>query len=179
MNGIFEKSVKTKHAAIKIHRLLQCAWDNTKFSGSQTFEINYNSWHCRWFEWYRRKCSLCVWHSVSRLSAVSVCCSQIASLLWKMVNSLEQRIFLVMQFHHLEHSVVATRRSFQRKFNVTKEPKNKTRKYLFEKFQWIGNVKDKRSGNVGLPGTAIIDGNDQLLHQMIQQWPQLMIYIQR
>jgi len=41
MAGIFEKSEKkTKRAAIEMHRLLQYAWDNSKFSGRQTFEIS-------------------------------------------------------------------------------------------------------------------------------------------
>ena len=42
MTGIFQKSIKTKRATIEMHRLLQCAWENTKFSGRQIFEISYN-----------------------------------------------------------------------------------------------------------------------------------------
>ena len=31
MTGIFEKSIKTKRAAVEIQRLLQYAWENSKF----------------------------------------------------------------------------------------------------------------------------------------------------
>ena len=31
MSGVFEKSIKTKRAAVEIHRLLQYTWDNSKF----------------------------------------------------------------------------------------------------------------------------------------------------
>ena len=58
-------------------------------------------------------------------------------------------IFLVWEFHRLEHTVVATRQSFQRKFNIIKEPKNDAIKELFEKFKRTGNVKDGYAGNVG------------------------------
>ncbi|XP_055928131.1 uncharacterized protein LOC129959338 [Argiope bruennichi] len=86
-----------------------------------------------------------------------------------MVYFLEQRIFLVMEFHRLEHSVVATRRSCHRKFNVTKGPKRDTIKNLFEKFQRTGNVKDDRAGKVGRKRTATTKDNAQLVQQVIQQ----------
>lgn len=92
-----------------------------------------------------------------------------------MVYSLEQRIFLVLEFHRLEHSVVATRRSFQRKFNVTKGPKSDTIKDLFEKFQRTGNVQDERAGKVGRPRTATTEGNAQLVQQVIQQRPRVSV----
>ena len=76
-----------------------------------------------------------------------------------MVYSLDQRIFLVLEFHRLEHSVVAAIRSFQRKFDVRKEAKKDTKKGLFEKFQRTGNVKDNCAGNVGRPLTATTEGN--------------------
>ena len=83
-----------------------------------------------------------------------------------MVYSLEQRIFLVFEFHRLEHSVVATR---QRKFNVIKEPKSDTIKDLLEKFQQTGNVKDKHAGNVGRPRTETTKRNVQQIQELVQQ----------
>lgn len=85
-----------------------------------------------------------------------------------MVYYLEQRIFLVLEFHRLEHSVVATRRSFQWKFNVIKGPKSDTIKDLFEKFQRTRKVKDERAGKVGRPRTATTEGIAQLVQQAIQ-----------
>ena len=96
-----------------------------------------NRWRFRQFKRYRRRCSLWVLHSLSCLSTVSVCCSQIANLLWKkMVYSIQQRIFLLLEFHRLEQSIVASRRSFQRKLNVIIGPKSNTIEYLFENADW-------------------------------------------
>ncbi|GBL80113.1 hypothetical protein AVEN_29107-1 [Araneus ventricosus] len=49
-----------------------------------------------------------------------------------MVLSLEQRIFLVLEYHRLEHSSVQTRRSFQRRFDVRRGPSDNAIKALFE-----------------------------------------------
>ena len=49
MPGVFEKSIKTKRAAIEIDRLLQYAWDNSKFSSRQILKlvISFNNrWRC-------------------------------------------------------------------------------------------------------------------------------------
>ncbi|GFQ64650.1 hypothetical protein TNCT_194501 [Trichonephila clavata] len=71
-----------------------------------------------------------------------------------MVYLLEQRIF-VLEFHHLDHSFAATRRSFQRKFIVRNGLTNSTIKALFEKLQRIGNVNDDRAENAGHPIVTI------------------------
>lgn len=42
MTGMFGKSIKTNRAAMEMHRVLQCAWDGSKFSGGQAFEVGYN-----------------------------------------------------------------------------------------------------------------------------------------
>ena len=99
---------------------------------------------------------------------LQVCCE-------KMVYFLEERIFLVLEFYPLEHSVAATRRNFQRKFNVTKGRKSDTIKDLFEKFQGTRNVKDKRVGNVGRLRTATTDGSAQLVQQVILQRPRVFV----
>jgi len=87
-----------------------------------------------------------------------------------MVYSLEQRIFLVLEFHRLEYSVVATRRIFQLKFNVFEGPKTNTIKDLFEKFERTGNVKDERAGKVRRPSRATTEDYAQLVQQVIKQW---------
>ena len=74
----------------------------------------------------------------------------------------------MLEFHILEHSVVALR-SFQRQFNVTKGLKSDTIKDMFEKFNRTGKVKDECAGKVGRPHTATIEGNTQLVQQVIQQ----------
>ena len=69
------------------------------------------------------------------------------------------------EFDCLEQHVVATRRSFQRKLNITIRPKSDTIKDLFKKFRRTGKVKDERAGNVGRPRTAITEGNVQQVFQ--------------
>lgn len=67
----------------------------------------------------------------------------------KMVYSLEQRIFLVLEYHRLDHSITQTRRSFQKKFSIAKGPSRNTIISLFEKFEQTGSVNDDRAGNAG------------------------------
>ena len=96
-----------------------------------------------------------------------------------MVYSYEQRIFLVLEFHRLEHNVVPARRSFQRKFNVIKGLKSDTIKDLFEKFQRTGNVKDERAGNVVFPRMANRDCSTKPLKQVTQQRPRVSITLKK
>ena len=88
-----------------------------------------------------------------------------------MVYFLKERIFLVLEFHRLEHNVPATRRSFQQKFNVTKGPKTETITELFAKFQRTGNVNDEKAGNVGRPRSTTTAANAQLVESVIQKQP--------
>ncbi|GBN05194.1 hypothetical protein AVEN_143024-1 [Araneus ventricosus] len=76
-----------------------------------------------------------------------------------MVLSLEQRIFLVLEYHRLEHSCVQTRRSFQRRNDVRSGPSDSAIKALFEKFERTGNVNDDRIGNVDRPRSANTESN--------------------
>ena len=68
----------------------------------------------------------------------------------KMVHSLEQRIFLVIEFHHLDLD-----HSFQRKFKVRNSLVNSIIQALFEKFQRTRNVNADPAGNIGRQSTAI------------------------
>ncbi|GFS38302.1 hypothetical protein TNIN_277351 [Trichonephila inaurata madagascariensis] len=90
-------------------------------------------------------------------------------VLQKMVYSLELRIFLLLQFDHLNHSFVVTRRSFQRKFNVRNEPTKSTMKTLFEKLQRTGRV----SGDMSAPNCSSYGGES--LRKVIQQPPRISI----
>ncbi|GBO12652.1 hypothetical protein AVEN_14405-1 [Araneus ventricosus] len=75
------------------------------------------------------------------------------------MESLEQRIFLVLEYHRLEHSCVQTRRSFQRRFDVRRGPSDNAIKVLFEKFERTGNINDDHTGNVGRPRSAVTESN--------------------
>ncbi|GBM93016.1 hypothetical protein AVEN_219830-1 [Araneus ventricosus] len=79
--------------------------------------------------------------------------------LLKMVLFLEHRIFIVLEYHRMEHSYVQTRRSFQRRFDVRRGSSDNAIKALFEKFERTGNVNDNRIGNVGRPRSAITESN--------------------
>ncbi|GFY16843.1 uncharacterized protein TNCV_4338441 [Trichonephila clavipes] len=73
----------------------------------------------------------------------------------KTMYSIEERIFLVLEYHRLQESPTATRRSFQARFNVPKGPDAKTIRTLFAKFQRTGCVTDDLVGNVGRKQTAV------------------------
>ncbi|GBL88897.1 hypothetical protein AVEN_158996-1 [Araneus ventricosus] len=73
--------------------------------------------------------------------------------------SIEERVFLVLEYHRLERSPMATRFSFQKRFNVPKGPNAKTICKLFAKFKWTGSVDDNRVGNVGPRQTGVIPEN--------------------
>lgn len=68
-----------------------------------------------------------------------------------MFYSLEQPIFLVLEFHWLDHSIFETTRNFQRNFNTTNGSKRDTIEALFEKFYWGGNFND----DLGCPRAEI------------------------
>ncbi|GBM96661.1 hypothetical protein AVEN_29479-1 [Araneus ventricosus] len=76
-----------------------------------------------------------------------------------MILSLEQRIFLVLAYHRLEHSYFQTSHCFQRIFDVRRGQSDDAIKGLFEKFERKRNVNDDRIGNVGLPRSAVTESN--------------------
>ncbi|GBL79126.1 hypothetical protein AVEN_92377-1 [Araneus ventricosus] len=85
--------------------------------------------------------------------------------------SIEQRVFLVLEYHRLKESPTATRRSFQARFNVPKGPDAKTIRMLFAKFQRTGSVTDDLVGNVGRQQTAVTPENVATVSGIIQQNP--------
>ncbi|GBM00765.1 hypothetical protein AVEN_150926-1 [Araneus ventricosus] len=85
--------------------------------------------------------------------------------------SIEQRVFLVLEYHRLERSPMATRRSFQKRFNVPKGPDAKTIRKLFAKFERTGSVDDNRVGNVGPRQIAVTPENIAKVSGMVQQNP--------
>ncbi|GBN34153.1 hypothetical protein AVEN_90431-1 [Araneus ventricosus] len=70
-----------------------------------------------------------------------------------------ERVFLVLEYRRLECSPMATRHSFQKRFNVLKGPDAKTIRKLFAKFKRTGNMDDNRVGNVGLGQTVVAPEN--------------------
>ncbi|GBM04724.1 hypothetical protein AVEN_44854-1 [Araneus ventricosus] len=93
-----------------------------------------------------------------------------------MVLYLEQRIFLVLEYHRLEHNCVQTRRSFQRRFDARRGPSDNAIKALFEKFGRTGNVNDDRIGNVGRPRSAVLESNADAVQQVILQQPRTSVH---
>ncbi|GFW45079.1 uncharacterized protein TNCV_4513931 [Trichonephila clavipes] len=85
--------------------------------------------------------------------------------------SIEERVFLVLEYHRLQESPTATRRSFQARFNVPKEPDAKTIRTRFAKFQRTGSVTDDLVGNVGRKQTAVTPQNVATVSGIIQQKP--------
>lgn len=88
-----------------------------------------------------------------------------------MTYSLEERIFLVLEFHRFGQSVTATRRSFQSKFQVTKGPQPNTIKALYEKFQRTGSVADEKINSVGRHRSVITEANVQIVEETIARSP--------
>ncbi|GBO37362.1 hypothetical protein AVEN_274129-1 [Araneus ventricosus] len=83
-----------------------------------------------------------------------------------MVIFLVQRMFLVLEYQHLEHSCVQTRRSFQRIFLVRIGPLDNAIKALFER---KGNVNDDRIGNVCPPRSAVTESNADAVRLVVRQ----------
>ncbi|GBN37907.1 hypothetical protein AVEN_265073-1 [Araneus ventricosus] len=87
------------------------------------------------------------------------------------MHSIGQRVFLPLEYHRLERSHTATRRSFQKRFNVPKGPDAKTIRKLFAKFERIGSVDDNRVGNVGPRQTVVTPENVAKVSGIVQQNP--------
>ncbi|GBN93228.1 hypothetical protein AVEN_265257-1 [Araneus ventricosus] len=85
--------------------------------------------------------------------------------------SIEQRVFLVLEYHRLERSPTATRRSFQKRFNVPKGADATTIRKLFAKFELTGSVDDNRVGNVGPRQTVATPENVAQVSGIVLQNP--------
>ncbi|GBM80833.1 hypothetical protein AVEN_219580-1 [Araneus ventricosus] len=85
--------------------------------------------------------------------------------------SIEQSVFLVLEYHRLEPSPTATRRSFQKRFNVPNGHDAKTIRKLFAKFERTGSVDDNRVGNVGPKQTVVTPENVAQVSGIVQQNP--------
>ncbi|GBM12634.1 hypothetical protein AVEN_46128-1 [Araneus ventricosus] len=86
--------------------------------------------------------------------------------------SIEQRVFLVLEYHRLERSPTATRRSFQKRCNVVpKGPDAKTIRKLFAKLERTGSLDDNRMGNVGFRQTVVTSENVAKVSGIFQQNP--------
>ncbi|GBL99132.1 hypothetical protein AVEN_64127-1 [Araneus ventricosus] len=82
--------------------------------------------------------------------------------------SIEKRVFLILEYHKLERSPTATRRSFQKRFNVPKGPDAKTIRKLFAKFKRTGRVDDNRVGNAGPRETVVTPENVAKVSGIVQ-----------
>ncbi|KFM70309.1 hypothetical protein X975_19836, partial [Stegodyphus mimosarum] len=82
--------------------------------------------------------------------------------------SVEEHVFIVLKYHQLNHSLTATRRSFQMQFQVTKGPGGKTIHELLKKFQQTGKVADVLVENVGLMHSVVIPENAMRLAAVIE-----------
>ncbi|GBL99160.1 hypothetical protein AVEN_64148-1 [Araneus ventricosus] len=89
--------------------------------------------------------------------------------------SIEQRVSLVLEYHRLRPSPMATRCSFQKRFNVPKRPNAKTIHKIFAKFERTGNVDDNRVGNVGPRQTVVTPENVAKVSGIVQQNPRKIV----
>lgn len=85
--------------------------------------------------------------------------------------SLEERVFIVLEYHRLNHSPIATKRSFQVRFGVQKGPAEKTIRELFKKFQQTGSVTDDLVGNVGPKHSVVTSTNATTIAAAIEKNP--------
>ncbi|GBO27280.1 hypothetical protein AVEN_141539-1 [Araneus ventricosus] len=92
-----------------------------------------------------------------------------------MVFSLEQRIFLVLEYQHVEQSCVQSRRTLQRRFHVRRGSSDNAINAMFEKFERTGNVNDDRIGNIGRPRNAVTESNADTVQQVIRLQPRTSV----
>ena len=85
------------------------------------------------------------------------------------IYSVEQRVFLVLKFHRLEHIVTVTKRKFQKRFNVAKAPVEKTIQMFFVKFKRTGSVADDLVGHVDSRTTVVTPENVVTVFAIVQQ----------
>lgn len=84
---------------------------------------------------------------------------------------IEQRVFLVLEYHRRKHSLTATRHSFQKRFNLPKGHDAKTIHKLFFKLQRTFSVADYLVRNFSRNKTAFTPENVATVSGMIQQHP--------
>ncbi|GBN00934.1 hypothetical protein AVEN_150868-1 [Araneus ventricosus] len=85
--------------------------------------------------------------------------------------SIEQRVFLELEYPRLERTPTATRRSFPKRFNVPKGPDAKTIRKFFSKFKRTGIVDDNRAGNFGPRQTVVTPENVAKVSGIVHQNP--------
>ena len=85
--------------------------------------------------------------------------------------SVEESVFIVLDYHRLNPSPTSTRRSFQMRFKVRKGPDEKTIRDLFQKFQQNANVADALVGNLGPTHSILTPENATLLAAVVQLHP--------
>lgn len=93
----------------------------------------------------------------------------------EIMYSLEERVFIVLEYHRLNYSPTATRRSFQKRFQVAKGPDGKTIRELFKKFQQTGSVADALVGNVGRTHSVVTPENATRLSAIIERRPSMSV----
>lgn len=85
-----------------------------------------------------------------------------------MVYSLEQQIFLALEYHCLDHNIIETRGSFQRKLISQLEREYNLKS---ENFQQGGSINDDHTRNILYLNGAVTEANVKVIQQMKQQWP--------
>ena len=85
--------------------------------------------------------------------------------------SIDQRVFLVLELHRLEHSRTVISRSFQNWISVPVGFEAKTIRMLFSKFERTGSMADVRKGNVGPRQTVVTLENTAEISGIVQQNP--------
>ncbi|GBL75678.1 hypothetical protein AVEN_154989-1 [Araneus ventricosus] len=83
--------------------------------------------------------------------------------------SIEQRVFLVLEYHKLERSPRQRGAVFKNDLMFQKDPMQKPFARLFTKFERTGSVDDNRVGNVGPKQTVVTSENVAKVSGIVQQ----------
>lgn len=86
----------------------------------------------------------------------------------KITYSVEQRVFLLLEYHRLYSSPTSTLRSFQSQFKTAKGPDAETICELSEKSERLGSVAYGLVGNVGPSQSAVTHENVPTVSAIIQ-----------
>ena len=86
-----------------------------------------------------------------------------------MTHSLEERIFLVMEFLLLDESVTATRINFQCILSVANGPQPNAIKAIYEKFNRTGSVANDEVKTVERYRSPIAEENVQVVEETTYQ----------
>lgn len=84
--------------------------------------------------------------------------------------STQQRFFIVLEYYQLDCTPTATRRSFQKIFNVLKKRHAKVICKIFAKFERNRSVSDNYVGNVGRRQTAVSPRTNTNVSETLQQY---------